>query len=254
MNTAGPIFDVHVRLAPRPGAVADLLSMMDKTGIGRAAVAAGGVVDLDRLSAQITSGGGVRTDPDNETVLHACEGSGGRLLPFYFANPHRAPDAYRRVAHRYRGLELSPAVHGIGLDDDRTAAYVAVAADAGHPVYVVCLGRTGALADDLVTLARRFPMTTFLFGHCGHIGIDTYGLSRIAPQANIVAEASGCLTVTARVAVQRLGPHRVLFGSEYPLQHPGVELAKFAALDLTPDDWHQISWINAHRLFGEDVP
>jgi len=254
MNPVGPVFDVHVRLAPRPGAVADLLSTMDATGIGRAAVAAGGVVDLDRLSAQITGGGGVRTDPDNAAVLRACDASGGRLLPFYFANPHRPPERYRRDAHRYRGLELSPAVHGIGLDDRRTAACVAVAADAGHPVYVVCLGRPGARAGDLVSLARRFPATTFLFGHCGHIGIDTHGLSEIAPQPNIVAEASGCLTVTARVAVQRLGPHRVLFGTEYPLQHPGVELAKFAALDLAPGDWHQIAWINAHRLFGEDAP
>jgi predicted TIM-barrel fold metal-dependent hydrolase len=248
------IFDVHARLTPRPGALADLLSTMDSVGIGRAAVAAGGVVDLDLLSAQITGGGGVRADPDNGTVRRACAGTGGRLLPFYFANPHRGPEAYRREAHLFRGLELSPAVHGIGLDDRRTAAYVTAAADAGHPVYVVCLGRTGTRAEDLVNLARQYPSTTFLFGHCGHIGIDTHGLNQIAPQPNIVAEASGCLTVTARLAVQRLGPARVLFGSEYPLQHPSVELAKFAALDLAADDWRQIAWTNAHRLFGEDKP
>jgi predicted TIM-barrel fold metal-dependent hydrolase len=248
------IFDVHARLSPRPGAVADLLSTMDSAGIGRAAVAAGGVVDLDRLSAQITGGGGVRTDADNGTIRRACAESGGRLLPFYFGNPHRGPGAYRRDAHLFRGLELSPAVHGVGLDDRRTAAYVAVAADAGHPVYVVCLGRPGARADDLVNLARRFPSTTFLFGHCGHIGIDAHGLNQITPQPNIVAEASGCLTVTARLAVQRLGPARVLFGSEYPLQHPSVELAKFAALGLALDDWRQIAWTNAHRIFGEDAP
>jgi len=69
---------------------------------------------------------------------------------------------------------------------------------------------------------------------------------------NIVAETSGCLTVVARLAIERLGPDRVLFGTEYPLQHPSVELAKFAALDLSPEVWHRIAWRNAHRLLGEE--
>jgi predicted TIM-barrel fold metal-dependent hydrolase len=42
----------------------------------------------------------------------------------------------------------------------------------------------------------------------------------------------------------------VLFGSEYPLQHPSVELAKFQALGVPPDQWRQIAWDNAHRLLS----
>jgi predicted TIM-barrel fold metal-dependent hydrolase len=40
----------------------------------------------------------------------------------------------------------------------------------------------------------------------------------------------------------------VLFGSEYPLQHPSIELAKFAALNLTPERWRKVAWHNAQRL------
>jgi predicted TIM-barrel fold metal-dependent hydrolase len=242
------VFDFHARLLPG----ARLLSTMDDVGIARAMVVAGGVVDVDTLARHIVDGGHVDTDADNDAVLAACAGSNGRLVPMYFGNPHRNVAEYRRVAPRFRGLELSPAVHGVRFDDPRLMAFVAVAAAHGHPVYTVCLGRPGTRPGDLVGLARQFPATTFVSGHCGFIGVDTFGIAEIAPQDNIVAETSGCFSVVARRAIDLLGPERVLFGTEYPLQHPGVELAKFAALGLAPSTWRQVAWRNAHRLLGEE--
>jgi uncharacterized protein len=248
----GKIFDFHARLTPHPEAAGRLMSTMDACGIERAAVAAGGVIDLDRLAAQITEGGHSEDGADNAGVLRACSAAGGRLVPFYFANPHDGSAEYRRLAARFRGLELSPAVHGVGFDDPRTLDLVAVAERAGHPVYVVCLARPGAGTPDLVRLARRFPGVAFVFGHCGSIGIDGHSLTLIAPVANIVAETSGCFTVVARTALDRLGADRVLFGTEYPVGHPSVELAKFGALDLDDESWSRVAWRNAHRLIGED--
>jgi predicted TIM-barrel fold metal-dependent hydrolase len=244
------VFDFHARLTPGTR----LLSTMDSVGIARAMVVAGGVVDLDTLARQIVAGGHVDTAADNDAVAAACAGSGGRLVPMYFGNPYGDVAEYRRVASRYRGLELSPAVHGLRFDDPRLLAFVEVAAGLGHPVYVVCLGRPGTRAGDLVTLARQFPAATFVFGHCGFIGIDTYGIAEIAPQENIVAETSGCFSVVARRAIDLLGAERVVFGTEYPLQHPSVELAKFAALRLSPATWQQVAWHNAHRLLGQKEP
>jgi len=43
-----------------------------------------------------------------------------------------------------------------------------------------------------------------------------------------------------------------VFGTEYPLQHPTVELAKYAALHLDPRHWQAVAWDNARRLLGED--
>ncbi|HEX6352814.1 amidohydrolase family protein [Actinophytocola sp.] len=251
----GPVFDFHARLAPVPGALERLLDVHDRCGIGAAAVSAGGSIDLLRLSRQLVHGGHVTTDPDNDAVLRACAGSSGRLLPFYFANPHRDPEHYRQRAARFVGLELSPAVHGVRLDDPRTTALTSVAEAAGQPVYVVCLARPGCGVTDLVALAERFPRVTFVLGHSGIGNIDYYGVDLIAPAANIHLETSGGYTSVVRAAIDRLGPHRVLFGSEHPLQHPDAELAKFRALDLPAADWRQIAWDNAHRLLkgnGDD--
>lgn len=246
-----PVFDFHARLAPRDGAVNALLSTMDRCGIARAAVCAGGVIDLDRLATQVMTGGHIEDDADNDAVLAGCADSGGRLLPFFFGNPHRGAAPYRAQAARFRGLEISPAVHGVPLTDDRTMALVAVAARAGHPVYVVCLGRPGCGPRELAVLAAEFPEVSFVLGHCGFVGIDVYSLRVVEPYPNILAETSGCYTGVARIAVARLGADRVLLGTEYPLQHPDVELTKLRVLDLDEASWQQIAWRNACRLLGE---
>lgn len=240
------------RLAGRPGAATDLVAALDRAGVARAAVSAGGVVDLRQLSAQIVDGTYVRADADNDAVLDACQRFGDRLEPFYFANPHRDATAYRRRADQFRGLELSPAVHGVPLQDRRNRELVDVAAEHGHPVYLVCLGRPGHRAEDLVTLASHYPEVTFIYGHCGFFGIDVHGVEQIAAVPNIVAETSGCFAVVVKVALARLGPGRVLFGSEYPLQAPEVELAKLRSLGLDRDTWQQMTWHNALRLLGKD--
>lgn len=247
----GPVFDFHARLAPGAGEPHALLAAMAATGISRAAVSAGGLLPLDRLSAQLNDGGRSEVRADNAWVQARCAESAGRLLPFFFADPARDGPAYGEQAAHFRGLEISPAVHGFALDDPPVRALLTTAAAARHPVYVVSLGRPGTRPTDLVRLARDFPAVTFVWGHCGHTGLDLQGLTAIAPVENIVAELSGCLTITARLAVRRLGAHRVLFGTEYPLQHPRVELAKLAALGLTPAERQAVAWDNAGRLLEE---
>ena len=107
---------------------------------------------------------------------------------------------------------------------------------------------------DLVALAERFPTVTFLMGHSGIGNIDFYGVELVRPLPNILVETSGGYTTVVEAAVDRLGAGRVLFGSEHPVQHPGVELAKFAALDLPADQWRRISWDNAVALYDRTTP
>ncbi|MEU6219984.1 amidohydrolase family protein [Streptomyces sp. NPDC047022] len=248
------ILDFHARLAPRPGALDLLLADMKRAGVQRAAVAAGGVIDLDVLAGQVVEGGHSEADPDNDLVLDACARSDGQLIPFFFANPHRPVGHYRGRAAEFRALELSPAVHGVGLDDPRTTRLVEVAAEFGHPVYTVCLTRPGAGVADLVRLAGAFPGTHFVLGHCGVSLIDTHALGLVADLPNILVETSGGYTHLVRLAVSRLGADRLLFAAEHPLQPPAVELAKFRALNLDPETWRRIAWENAHRILGEEIP
>src|SRR4030081_3908534 len=155
--TRQPILDFHARLAPSPGAVERLLSTMDDQGIHHAVGSAGGLITLITLSRQVVEVGHVKSDARNDLVLAGAQSSDGRLIPFYFGNPHRAAESYRSCAGDFVGLEISPGIHGVPLNDERTLALVSVAAEFGHPVYLVCIGRPGCGVHDLVRLARLFP-------------------------------------------------------------------------------------------------
>jgi predicted TIM-barrel fold metal-dependent hydrolase len=242
------VFDFHVRLAHRPGSTDRLSAVLSECGIERAAVCAGGIVDPETLSRWLIDGGHAETDADNDAVLDASEASGGRLVPFYFANPHRPATEYAKRAAEFRGLEVSPAVHGVPLDNDRMTDLARIAADAGHPVYVVCLIRPGCGVADLAILAESCPDTTFVLGHGGTGNIDFHAISLIKDHPNILLETSGGYTTVISDAISRLGPRRLLFGSEFPLQHPSAELAKFRAIGVSSEDWTLISWANAMRI------
>ena len=246
------VFDAHAHLAAADGAVTRLLSTMDACGIDRAIVVAGGVVSPERMSRLLALGGGVRDDADNEAVRRGCERSGGRLVPFFFGNPHR-PSAYREQGEHFAGLKLAPTVHGVPLDDPRTRELVDVAAEFGHNVYAHCLPRPGSTVADLVRLARRYPSLTFALGHTGVGDMDLYGIDLVAPVPNVVVETSCGLTATVPWALRRLGRERVLFGSEYPMQSPRVELVKLQAAGLSEEDWRSVAWANVWRFVGEEA-
>jgi uncharacterized protein len=247
------VFDAHAHLARGPEPLRRLLECMDAVGISRAVVVAGAVLDAGILSRQMAEGGGTDVDADNEAVRESCAASAGRLVPFYFANPHRGAGPYERQGNGYRGLKLAPAVHGVALDDKRTDELAAVAERFGHPVYLHCLGRPGYAVPDLVALARRHPDVRFILGHGGVGDLDLYGIGLIAPEPNIAFETSGGYSFVIGAAVQRLGPLRVLFGTEYPLQHPSVELTKYRVLSLPDPVWEEIGWNNIARLTGEPL-
>lgn len=246
------VFDFHARLAPHPAALDRLLTTMDSCGLDRAVVSAGAMIDLDALSAQVVTGDHVDTDADNDAVLRSCARSDGRCVPFFFANPRRPVDHYVSQSAAFCGLELAPAVHGVALSDERTAALAEAAGRAGHPVYLHCLIRPGFAVTDLADLAARFPHVSFILGHCGFTNIDLYAINVVTKFGNIWVETSGGYTCVLQAAIRRLGDERILFGSEYPLQHPSVELAKFSAIGLPAASWERIAWRNARRLLGEE--
>jgi len=254
MSGSYDIVDFHCRLVRRPGATAALLRTMDANGIARAAVSPGGLIDLDQLATQIVDGGRSEVRADNDWLLRACGASGGRLLPFFLADPYTDVETYLSMAAQFHGLELSPAVHGFSLDEPTVAALIETARAARHPVYVVCLGRAGTRTSDLANLARAYPDVAFVLGHCGFTGLDARALTQIAAVDNVAVETSGCYTAIVGLALSRLGPDRVLFGSEYPLQHPAVELAKLASLSLSGAVWEKVASRNACRLLGEEIP
>jgi hypothetical protein len=246
------IIDGNARLPARAGlpAAHRLLRLMDELGIDAAVVAGGGYISPDQLALHVVSGGGLDVDIDHQLLLAQCAVAPERLLPVYLGNPHRGSAAYRERGRAFHALKLAPVLHGVALEDGRNLALVEHAADLGHPVYLHCLHRPGFDAGALAALAGRFPRTRFVLEHAGVGNCDFHALSAIAAVPNVSLETSGGFTLVVQAACERLGVERVIFGSEYPMQHPRAELTKVRCLELDDAALARVLGRNAAELLG----
>ncbi|HWP00009.1 MAG TPA: amidohydrolase family protein [Methylococcus sp.] len=86
-------------------------------------------------------------------------------------------------------------------------------------------------------LARDYADVSFIIPHLSSFmenwRAQTAFLDRLESYPNLYADSSGVrfFDLLER-AVERGGPHKILFGSDGPWLHPGVELAKIRALGL----------------------
>jgi predicted TIM-barrel fold metal-dependent hydrolase len=89
-------------------------------------------------------------------------------------------------------------------------------------------------------LAGEFPEVDFIIPHLGSFADDWSAqltlCGLLAARPNLFADTSGVRRVDLlEQAVRSAGPHKVLFGSDGPWLHPGLELEKVRLLRLPPE-------------------
>lgn len=105
-------------------------------------------------------------------------------------------------------------------------------------------------------LAAEYPQVNFIIPHLGSFADDWRAqlalIDHLQRHANIYADTAGVRRFDLlEQAVRRAGAHKVLFGSDGPWLHPGVELSKVHALELNARDERQIMGGNFLRLTRE---
>jgi predicted TIM-barrel fold metal-dependent hydrolase len=108
-------------------------------------------------------------------------------------------------------------------------------------------------AEVVDMLAPQYPDVVFIIPHLGSFADDWRAQGRIVDQLarypNVFTDTSGVRRFDYIVeAVKRAGAHKVLFGSDGPWLHPGLELHKIKLLGLPPDKEALILGGNVLRL------
>lgn len=90
-------------------------------------------------------------------------------------------------------------------------------------------------------LAQEYPDVNFVIPHLGSFADDWRAqialIDHLAKHPNIYTDTAGVRRFDIlEQALQRAGARKILFGSDGPWLHPGVELAKVRALGLSRDD------------------
>lgn len=104
-------------------------------------------------------------------------------------------------------------------------------------------------------LAQEYPEVNFIIPHLGSFGDDWRAqvalIDHLARHPNIYTDTAGVRRFDLLVeAVRRAGARKILFGSDGPWLHPGVELAKVWALGLPAADAALVLGGNFLRLIS----
>jgi len=102
-------------------------------------------------------------------------------------------------------------------------------------------------------LAAEYPDVPFIIPHLGSFADDWKAqlalIDHLERHPNIYTDTAGVRRFDLlEQAVQRAGPAKILFGSDGPWVHPGVELFKVRALNLPPEEEAMVLGGNFLRL------
>jgi predicted TIM-barrel fold metal-dependent hydrolase len=229
------IIDTHVHL-DRPGPAVDqaelatLLRRADAAGIERLLLAGSVMQPGTHPSLE-----GVRAV--NDQTMAAVRQEPDRLWGLCYVNPRHGQAAREEILRCVRdgglcGIKLWVAARA----GDRVVDVVAeTAVELGVAVLQHAWDHTpGSPPDqsrstDVAELAGRFPALRIQMAHMN--GVGCRGLNEVAGFANVWVDTAGAqpLTGTLEYALERLGPGRIVFGSDYPVREFGVKLASVRA-------------------------
>ena len=169
----------------------------------------------------------------NRVVARIVKSRPDRFYGFAFIHPVRDRGRVHQMTreaieqHGFRGIK----VH---RHDARITREVCEAARAYRlPVLYDIMGETSAVE----LLATEYPDVPFIIPHLGSFADDWRVqlalIDHLVRHPNVFTDTSSMRRFDLlEEAVKRAGAEKIIFGSDGPWLHPGVELAKVRALDL----------------------
>ena len=191
----------------------------------------------------------------NAKVAEIVEGNPKRLLGFVFINAQQdrqrmLPLVARFIQrHGFRGIKAH-------RYDTRISREVCEAARLFRvPVLYDVMGEI----ESVHLLAEEYPDVDFIIPHLGSFADEWRAqigfIDILARYPNIYTDTSGIRRFDLLVrAIRTAGSQKILFGSDGPWLHPGLELAKIRALRLAPGAEAQIVCGNLLRLLAKRRP
>lgn len=178
-----------------------------------------------------------------------------RLIGFAFVHPDRDAERMRAMVYTairewgLRGIK----VHGSDAMPNRPLCELA--RELRVPILADVVGKPWVME----MVAGEFPDVNFIIPHLGSFNGDWRAHQVVVDQLvrfpNVYTDTAGVHRFDYIVqAVQRAGARKVLFGSDGPWLHPGLELYKIRLLKLPPEQEALITGGNILRLLGEQPP
>jgi predicted TIM-barrel fold metal-dependent hydrolase len=231
------------------------------TQAGRSDYLAGHQYGVEQMLAAMDAGGidkavacSLGQAIDNSYIASIQAQWSDRLVGFGQVNP-RLADAAAEVDRcadaGLRGIKLHPTMHGYHFCDHGLLDPVLETCAARHLVVLV-----NALDDPFCAplaieeIARPFPAVPVLIAHMGTIWNLMEAILVAERTSNIYLETSTAQLLDVRTAYRRLGPEKIVMGTDWPGSDFDLERAKIAR--AIPDLEHRrlVEGANLAALLG----
>jgi predicted TIM-barrel fold metal-dependent hydrolase len=215
------------------------LQRCDAAGIGRSVVFAA-------LAADYRAG--------NDDVAALLRAHRGRLLAFVFLDGRMSRlDVEREIEKHVLGNGF------VGIKCHRHDAPISRAiCELAARYQLPVLYDVGGEVASIELFATEYPMVNFIIPHLGSFADDWKAqlaiIDHVQRHGNVYTDTAGVRRFDYIAdAIARAGAHKVLFGSDGPWLHPGVELGKIKWLGLNAAEYANVTGGNLLRLLGRRV-
>lgn len=217
--------------------VEDMLVLMDEAGVDRAVTCSlGQMIDNDHIGRLAAA------HPD-------------RIVGFGQVDP-RAKDALVEV-HRcadalgLRGLKLHPTMHGYHVADHGLLDPVfAACRELGFVVLINALDDPFCGPFGIEEISRNFPEVPVLVAHMGTVWNVGEAIIVAERQPQVYLETSSATLLEVRMAYTRVGPTKLVMGTDWPASEFALERAKIARAVADPEERALVEGGNLARLLG----
>ncbi len=154
------------------------------------------------------------------------------------------------------GVKLHPDIQRFKIDDYRCLKIYELCENENMPI----LMHTGDYRFDYSNPNRLVPVLdiyknlTIIGAHLGGWSVWDEAVEKLSGYKNFYVDSSSSLyelpIERATEIIRTYGADRVLFGSDFPVFSPDIELERFMALPLTDDERRMILSENVLKLYG----
>ncbi|AUX48041.1 amidohydrolase [Sorangium cellulosum] len=229
------IIDCHAHVSKSDYGNADLLvSMLDEADVRGALVFPGGTMDVRKMTLYVTGELDAEQRIPNEAVWDALAAHPARFRGFVGVSPLDEDEAFAALEKAKGlpvvGVKLNPLAHKFSFSGDVMDAIAEHCAANALTIYSHSLFDPGASTKRYGAFARRHPNTKFILGHLGFGPADVHAMDLARDLPNLFLESSLANFLALSEAVRRAGAHKLIYGSEFPLSTPKIELLKIREL------------------------
>jgi predicted TIM-barrel fold metal-dependent hydrolase len=234
------IIDVELYLSPKASTAEELAKLEQEAGI-----------DLAVLMPEPT------LRPDNAAIRDAAA-QFSMFLPCTCVNPQLGQEAVEEFETAvkewgFRGLKLMPPKHGYRIVEDIVYPLLQKATELGVPVSIHS-GQEPCHPADIGFMALEFPDISFIMDHMGYRYFVRQAILAAKHAPNLYLATTAVPEPNfIKNAVSKLGPERVVFGSNGPGMPPDLQLEVIRRAGLGTEAEALVLGGNAARLYRVEV-